>query len=220
MQCTEFYNYAERWLEGERTPQARAHVEACGRCRAFVAEMEAIAAVAREIEDTTPEPPERVWIALRNQLETEGLIRGAEVEGGWLPRNWSEVFGGFGEILRRPALAGAYAAVAVLAILLLNFPSADVQHNELGAVLYQPAPDLGPGIQAARFEVASALREKNPTLAATYRQNLEIVDKFIVLCEKTVRENPDNHIVVGHLYAAYQQKAELLATMVERGVGD
>jgi hypothetical protein len=41
------------------------------------------------------------------------------------------------------------------------------------------------------------------------------------MCEKSVREEPQNDVAREYLYGAYQQKAELLAMMVERGaLGD
>jgi len=48
------------------------------------------------------------------------------------------------------------------------------------------------------------------------RRNLEIVDNFIALCEKSVREQPDNQMAREYLYGAYQQKAEVLATAMNR----
>jgi hypothetical protein len=36
------------------------------------------------------------------------------------------------------------------------------------------------------------------------------------LCEKTVREDPRNEMAREYLYGAYQQKAELLAMMMDR----
>jgi hypothetical protein len=47
---------------------------------------------------------------------------------------------------------------------------------------------------------------------------LAIVDNYIALCEKSVREDPENEIARDYLYEAYEQKADLLAQMTERGV--
>ena len=51
-------------------------------------------------------------------------------------------------------------------------------------------------------------------------QNLAIVDHYIDLCEKSVREEPDNDVAREYLYQAYQQKADLLAVMTEHGDPD
>ena len=47
--------------------------------------------------------------------------------------------------------------------------------------------------------------------------NLAIVDNYIALCEKSVREEPENGLARDYLYQAYQQKVDLLAQMTERG---
>lgn len=48
------------------------------------------------------------------------------------------------------------------------------------------------------------------------RQNLDIVDKFIADCEQRVKEEPRDDLAREYLTGAYQQKAELLSTMMER----
>jgi hypothetical protein len=45
---------------------------------------------------------------------------------------------------------------------------------------------------------------------------LGIVDNLIAVCEKSMREQPDNPVVRQYLYGAYQQKAVLLATAIDR----
>ena len=51
------------------------------------------------------------------------------------------------------------------------------------------------------------------------RQNLDIVDKFIVDCEQRVKEQPGDELARDYLSGAYQQKAELLSVMMEREGG-
>ncbi len=62
----------------------------------------------------------------------------------------------------------------------------------------------------------AGLHNRDRAVTAKYQEGLEIVDNFIALCEKTVREDPRNEIARDYLYSAYQQKADLLATMTER----
>ena len=59
--------------------------------------------------------------------------------------------------------------------------------------------------------------ETNPVVTASLHKNLAIVDNYIALCEKSVREDPQNEAARDYLYEAYQQKADLLAQMTERG---
>jgi hypothetical protein len=49
------------------------------------------------------------------------------------------------------------------------------------------------------------------------RQNLDIVDKFIIDCEQRVKEQPQDELTREYLSGAYQQKAELISVMMERG---
>ena len=55
-------------------------------------------------------------------------------------------------------------------------------------------------------------------MTASLHDNLAIVDNYIALCEKSVSEDPENEVARDYLYEAYEQKADLLAQMTERGV--
>jgi anti-sigma factor RsiW len=220
MQCQTFIAYAPDWLEGQRSLEAETHLQACATCRSYIAELEAIAATAREVEAATPDPPERIWVALCGQLEDEGITQPAEVESaGWV-KLWSEWARGVSGLFRRPALAAAYAAVLVAAFLMTGGQSSPNLSVSL--------PDLPPNwvsqlhnkLESGHVQAAGFVSARNPEVAATYRDNLELVDKFIALCEKTVREQPGNTVARDYLLSAYQQKAELLTTIMERGVGD
>ena len=219
MQCKEFDVVAEQWLEGERPVEAQAHLNVCTRCRTFVSELEAIAAVGREIGADEVEAPERVWVSLRNQLEAEGLIRVEEPQAVASPESWRDAFGGMLEMLRRPVLGLAYAGALVLAVMILPVTNNDRPTGSLPQIT-QISDKFGSVENDVRKVLAGSLVKRNPVVAVTYRDNLAIVDKFIVLCEKTVRENPNDSMARDYLLQAYQQKAELLSTLAERGVGD
>jgi hypothetical protein len=91
-----------------------------------------------------------------------------------------------------------------------------------------PLAKAQPGFETA----SSALRGEERGLAAqpvksdspvdrSLRENLVIVDNFIAECERHVQDEPDNDMAREYLSNAYQQKAELLATMMDRtGGGD
>ena len=70
----------------------------------------------------------------------------------------------------------------------------------------------------AERDSVSAMAESDPVVTASLHDNLAIVDNYIALCEKSVREEPENEIARDYLYEAYEQKADLLAQMTERGV--
>ena len=210
MQCHEFIEYSGEWLEGGRAVAAVAHVNGCPRCRGLVADLEAITQTAGELDAETPAPPERVWLALRAQLQEEGILRERQAVAA--------SFADFFSVFSRPALASAYVAVLLAALVLGGFSL--TQYG--GEPLQQfPAPEkmLQPQFARAEQREMVSLHHHDPDVVATYRDNLEIVDKFIAACEKTVREEPSNRMAREYLYAAYQQKADLLATMTEVGTG-
>ncbi len=213
MQCREFAVYSERWMEGERDPAAAAHAQACAGCRALAADLEAIERAAGELAEAAP--PERVWVALRNQLETEGVIHPPQ-----------EAVAGAGQASRpglffglRPGLAGAYLTLALLAAGAAVFQGGFFSRGPGPTAGDYPYPDDGVMLELAALakQAAPVMRERNPVVAASYKQNLEIIDKAIAMCEKTVREEPRNQMARDYLLSAYQQKADLLSSMSERG---
>jgi hypothetical protein len=52
---------------------------------------------------------------------------------------------------------------------------------------------------------------------AALRENLGTVNAFIKECRKRLEEEPNDPMAREYLSSAYQQKAEILAAMMERG---
>jgi len=105
--CKDFPNYLEPLMEGDRHPDALAHLRDCPRCRSLIEDLKAIQATAQEWGRTESEPPAYLWNSLRAQLVQEGLIHQQGKQRGWLT--------GWLPSVPRPALAGAYLA-AVIAV--------------------------------------------------------------------------------------------------------
>ena len=78
--------------------------------------------------------------------------------------------------------------------------------SEAGVTLQQAERDL-PNIQLAG----------NSTVDASLRQNLRTVDEFIAECEYHLKMNPQDELAREYQDSAYQQKAELLAAMMDSG---
>jgi len=74
MQCEDFEQVIEERGFAELPEAAQAHAAGCPSCTALVEDFSAILAAAREIPAEV-EPPARVWVALKAQLEAEGMIR-------------------------------------------------------------------------------------------------------------------------------------------------
>ena len=217
MLCHEFevaYEQADPGL----SPGASAHLEQCANCRAMVADLELIRSSVRELAVAPQEPPERVWVGLRAQLVSEGIIRQPELVSQ-SRETWRDQIFGF---LRQPFLAGAYAAVALTAISLLWFGSNPVQPQppalqsaSVDASAASVAPDVSSRLQTVE---AAALRQLHPEKSdadASLKRSIAVVDNFIAMCEKTVRQNPRDEAAREYLFGAYQQKSELLATVMD-----
>jgi hypothetical protein len=208
MGCSEFIDQLDAWLEGERHPDARAHVRDCGSCRSVAADLDDIRAAAPALMIADPEPPPHIWAALRAQLEEEGIIhdgvRVAPAKGlaGWLDAVFTAI--------PRPALAGAYLAFLIVVAVGLSGPFG------LGTA---PSPSfpLSAQLDSAEQTAFSSFSDTKSLVSTSLHENLAIVDNYITLCEKSVREEPDNEAAQDYLYQAYEQKADLIAQMTERG---
>jgi hypothetical protein len=242
MQCAQFERAIEEQPDGPLPPAATLHLEACSNCRLLWNDLDLIrvAGSAWGAEESVPSP--RVWVALRAQLESEGLIHGpihdvrdaARVPS---PAGWLAVwFGGSRGSAPRLSLAGACLALLLVAGALTTMRidpaigrlSADRVSGVLSIVnpaaippTAAPTPvisvaELNQTLEGDIKRVMAALPGRNPSLAISLQQNLGIVDNLIAVCEKSMREQPDNPVVRQYLYGAYQQKAVLLSTAIDR----
>src|SRR6266699_5243310 len=193
MQCNELEQILERQADGPLPELATAHITGCVTCRSLTADLDAIHTVAIELGAQEIAPPEHVWIALRNQLEAEGIIHEPLPAIQSVKHGWWYAF-------QRPALAGAFLSLVVVAAGMISLmdnstqpaghltvspqlefkqnasavPSAEnVFKEELMTVGYKNTP----GLQGYDAEVTDSIR-----------RNLNVVDNFIAMCEKDVRE--------------------------------
>ena len=223
MQCEQFEQILDQQDEGALPKPALAHLEGCAACRALSADFGAIHNLALELGGVELAPPERVWVSLRNQLEAEGLIRaGQEVSGGA-----SVAQHGWWSVFQRPAVAGAFLglvlAVASTVGYLSNFTPSAAHYSQLTP--QQETSSVSSADSVFKEEVLTVgsdsilgLQRQDTAVTDSIRRNLQIVDNFIAICEKSVREQPDNQMAREYLYGAYQQKAELLATATNRNL--
>jgi hypothetical protein len=209
--CSEFIDQLDAWMEGQRDPFALAHARDCSVCRSFAEELNVIQSSAAALTVADPEPPNRIWIALRAQLSEEGLIHEKVRETvRVVARPRSTWLDGLFAAVPRPALATAYLILLCALALGLTGPS---------GLRIAPTPVFPVSAElenAERSAVFSVHGSPSP-VASSLNHNLAIVDNYIVLCEKSVQEEPDNEIAREYLYRAYQQKVDLIAQMTERG---
>jgi len=222
MKCNEFERILEQQEGGPLPKAALVHTEDCGTCRVLAADFDAIHGLALELATVDADPPERMWISLRNQLEAEGVIRGSETAA----RSVSPANPGWWTVFQRPAVAGAFLGLVLAAAgtigYLSNFAQTAVQSQLTPAQEASSVPSAESVFKEEVLSVGSdsfaGLQRQDTAVTDSIRRNLQIVDNFIAVCEKSVHEQPDNQIAREYLYGAYQQKAELLATAMNHNM--
>ena len=218
MQCRDVEIVVEQEGLAPLPEAARAHVASCSRCRELVADLAAIVFMAKELPAEV-EPPARVWVSLQAQLELEGIIKTPVPPARGERSSW---WHGFSDLFRSRALATATVGLLIVAAGVL-------QMREPPDASLEAARDVaGPAWQIPFAQTAKVLNEqeidlRNMRLAGTsavdasFRQNLQQVDDFIADCERRVNDAPQDELAREYLSNAYQQKAELLSAMMDRG---
>jgi hypothetical protein len=213
--CKDFPIYLEPWMEGQRHPDAQAHVRDCPRCRSLVEDLNFIQASAQEWGAAEVEPPAQLWASLRAQLVEEGLIR----EEQFAPDAHSSRVGSWFNGLPRLGLATAYLAALIAVAFALSGPVNERINRQrwLAGMQSSTTPVRAHLAKAEQNTNLSSLPDSNPIVTASLQDSLAIVDNHIALCEKSVSEEPENELARDFLYDAYQQKADLLAQLSDRG---
>ena len=210
--CDAFVAQLDSWMEGIRPADARAHLAACQSCSALAGDFDAITSVARSMAYEAPEPPAYLWNSIRAQLQQEGIIREAHSAAVRPLTDWRGWFG-----LPRTALVGAFAAVLAIAGFFASGPlGRRINDYRWMQGTQNSTSPLSAQLDTVEHATVASLKS-DPTVSAALHKNLAIVDNYIALCEKSVREDPQNEMARDFLNGAYQQKADLLAQINERG---
>jgi hypothetical protein len=217
MHCERFEEMLAQQADEPLPLEATAHLDACPQCRLLQEDLQAIAVAAHQWGSDEPAPPPHVWAAIEVRLHAQGLIAQPSpvpASPRWLPGWWN--------FASRLELAGAYVLAMLIAAGIAGYrpaPVADTFDRPVATVqVSRPALDgLGPTLDGnMQRVVASFSPNYDNSLARSLRQNLQIVDNLIAVCEKTVREHPRDPLAREYLYGAYQQKADLLAVAMDR----
>ena len=219
MQCNDFEQVIEEQGFVRLSEAAQAHAAGCSSCTALVEDFSAMLAAAKQIPAEV-EPPARVWVALRAQLEAEGLIRRPVI----IPAETTPWWQGFVGLIR----GRMWATVGVAVLVLI----AGVYQMRRGGPIASPANSAA--VVALPFaETDSTLAQEERSLGTmetvgtlgggvsnvdnALRENLATVNAFIKECRKRLEEDPNDPMAREYLSTAYQRKAEILAAMMERG---
>jgi hypothetical protein len=212
--------FADGDLSAGEAQIVRAHVAACPRCTAALADLAAIVRVARELD--RPEPPPTLWGAIAGALEDERPRRRLP----WL--TW------------RPFALGGVAGAAAVALAILIVPAARgrffAPDHELAAADASAGPVAhDPLLVEAEAEFAEAAAAYERSIAklrallareearwsagqrAWYAERLAQLDEAIARSRELARRSPGDGIGNEQLFAAYQQKLAFLTAAVHRG---
>ena len=232
MQCRDIESVLENEGLSPLPEAVRAHAASCSACSSLIADFSAIVSVAETLPAEV-EPPIRVWVALRNQLEAEGISKTNSTVGAAAPASWLE---NLSRILRGRALATAAVGLVIVAAAVVQIQiergkgprrGGDVPVpvtlappitlteplGETGETLHQEEQNL-PIVQQADFGNKERVEDR---VDVSLRQNLKSLNQFIEECRRRLKEDPNDELAREYLSAAYQQKAELLSAMLDRG---
>jgi len=205
---------------------ARTHLAECRECRNYVADLTSLVDAAKRLPQEIT-PPDRIWISLRAQLEKEGIIRTPAEVLSVEPVSWWQSIGVF---FGNRVLATAMVGILILAAAVFQIrsdrttPAAEPLNSAQTA-----SPHVTPEAASGEFAgTAQALKDQEPVATgmiltssspvdASLRDNLKKVNEFIADCERHLKEQPQDELTREYLSAAYEQKAELLSAMIERG---
>jgi len=218
MQCNELEQILEQHSDGPLPELANSHMNGCEACRALAADLDAIHIVAAGLGAEEIAPPEHIWITLRNQLEAEGIIHEPVPVDQSARHGWWFAF-------QRPALAGAFLSCVLVAAGMIStlgnstqmavHPTVPPQQQE-ASVMPSAENVFKEELLTVSNRNTAGFPARDAAVSDSIRRNLNIVDNFIAMCEKNVREQPENEMAREYLYGAYEQKAELLATAMDR----
>ena len=128
--------------------------------------------------------------------------------------------------MQRPAIAGGFLGLLLVASATVGYLSNFAPTAVNSKLTVQQEVSAVPSAESVfKEEVLTVaddsipgLQRQDTAVTNSIRRNMQIVDNFIAICEKNVREQPDNQMAREYLYGAYQQKAELLASAMNRSM--
>jgi hypothetical protein len=193
MQCKELEAVLEKEELSSLPPDAQEHLAGCSACQDMLAELSSIVDAAQQLP-AEAEPPHRVWISLRAQLEAEGIIHEPEAVEVPARTAWWQ---SFSHIFRPRTLA------AVGAALLLAAGGAYLQQRRTGnAVAVNPTraqvKEVAKTVKPVPVETApKAPANKTPASSQTARVNAPSLSPELRESNKTLRPSPSEDAYVG-----------------------
>ena len=219
MRCSQAQKLVSEYVDGSldkrQAAELEKHLASCEDCREVLKDLQGIVREAREMKMVIP--PDTAW------QKISGALAGPRLEEPVRERAGLELPVRAFFAFRRPLWTAAAAALLVVVV--------------GGLALLQPwrrSVPLGPGmtdaytlakldeakgyyrqaIQALNEAAAAQKGALDPALAAAFDKNLALVDASIEACQKAVRRDPGNLETQNYLLAAYQDKVEVLTSLI------
>ncbi|MDW7759747.1 MAG: hypothetical protein SCM96_03805 [Acidobacteriota bacterium] len=186
-----------------------AHLATCSECREILKDFQAIAAGASRLE--TPDPPERVWLRIRSELEksavSEPAVRSVRAEA---PRRSFR------------SLGPAWRFAAAAALLLVAVGGGIFLGVRMGRQSVPVLAENGERTALAKLDEAERYyilaiqslseafadeRENLPVeIAEIFEKNFEVFDATIQVCREAVLMAPEDIQARAFLLSAYREK--------------
>jgi hypothetical protein len=208
MQCKDVEAVLEQEGLAPLPEAAKTHLAGCTNCQYFLADLTNIVAIAHELP-AEEEPPARIWVSLRAQLETEGLIRTTVVTGERGSSWWQS----FADLFRSRGLATAAVGLLILAAWAYQLQGPNTAPNARADLF----ADTATALSQQEHDLSSMQLASTSPVDTSFRQNLRTVDDFISECEQRLKQEPRDDLAREYLSRAYEQKAELLSAMMDQG---
>jgi hypothetical protein len=210
MNCAEFQQVLPYIIETGGNADEEAHLKSCPVCSDLVQDLKYIAEAAKlllPMDDPSP----RVWDGIRGTLQREGMVRPFAGTARFRPQAEAS-------LRRRWPTTGSMLAAAALLLIAIGvwFRYNSARETATGATASAPAAAPAIAGDPDDAQLLSVLQKKSPTLAASYRENLDTVNAYIRDASRTVEQYPNDMGARDHLIRAYGEKALLYKMALAR----
>jgi hypothetical protein len=221
-------------LSATETAAVRGHAAGCPHCTRAIAELRALVATARTLDE--PEAPLTLWPSIEGALETRLREGALETHG-----HASKTFSWLSITSWRPFAVGALAGAVAVGLVVGVFPGRHTARDggvaaaPPGAEIAAAAAVADPLLHEAEAEFAEAAaayersiaklrallaREEarwSPAERGRMAERLARLDETIARSRELAHRTPGDSAGNEQLFAAYQQKIAFLAAAVHRG---
>jgi hypothetical protein len=210
MQCKELEAVLEQEELGSLSHDAQEHLAGCSACQEMLAEISAIVDAAQHFP-AEAEPPQRIWVSLRAQLEAEGIIHEPETVEVREHGRWGE---SLRHLLRPRVLA------TVGAVMFLVAGGAYLQQRRTGSAPAANPTPLQPQVKEVAKTVTPTPVETAPkaphsnTPAASQTASVNVLSQTAEPRDstKTLRPSPSEDARLGETAATMNQMEGAVTT--------